>query len=70
MMKAYIPTVSDVDFEEEIRRKAGKYQRTLYEAFTTHMFGSNGEKKNCFVLVSVDEEVGSGLRAGKSSITC
>lgn len=49
-----------VDFEHGLTKKVAKYVRSLQRVFSTHWFGSSGEKRNSFVLFSGGAEEDGG----------
>lgn len=47
----YVPTITDVDLEEEFSQNPLKCERSVRSVFTTDEFGSSGDKRNLSMLV-------------------
>lgn len=65
LMKGCIPTIQDVDFDNEFIKEPVKYERIFQRVFATVWYVSFGVKKNRFVWVSGGEEEGSDLWVAK-----
>lgn len=61
LIERYIPTISHVDLDSGFIRERVEYKRRVQRVLSTKKIGSSCAKKNSFVLVSGNEEVGGDL---------